>query len=310
MAANRRYYKGAGSFRVAPYDGSAGFIEVGNVSEATRTISTTEDSVADYESDVGGTAAYDETVDQVTLDLTCYNFAANMMALANKGTTTDLAAAAVADEPAVAYRGSLIPLRYLPDTGQTVTVESVDGADAVTWTATTVVVLGDYVVPDSANTYYYKAAAAGTTGSSEPTWPTTVGATVVDGGVTWLCVGKIIKTAGTDYTVERAGVLPLDVAGGVEDGRPVRISYSRQAQSVIEMLTAIGSEWVVHFDGINRSDSKQVMFRGHRCRISAADALPAISDKFASYKLKVTVLRDDAITGAGLSKYLHEHWAA
>ncbi|MDR3564422.1 MAG: hypothetical protein P4N41_13770 [Negativicutes bacterium] len=49
--------------------------------------------------------------------------------------------------------------------------------------------LGEYVTPDEANTHIYKCAAAGTTGSAAPTWPTDAGETVTDGGVTWLEVG-------------------------------------------------------------------------------------------------------------------------
>lgn len=63
-----------------------------------------------------------------------------------------------------------------------------------TWAATTTYAIGDQVVPKAApNGLYFQATAitTGTTGSSEPTWPTTVGTTVVDGGVTWTCWGSV-----------------------------------------------------------------------------------------------------------------------
>ena len=57
------------------------------------------------------------------------------------------------------------------------------------WTATTVIALNTERTPVTRNGYYYKATVAGTTGASEPTWPTTSGATVVDGTVTWTNTG-------------------------------------------------------------------------------------------------------------------------
>jgi len=57
------------------------------------------------------------------------------------------------------------------------------------WTASTARALDYRARPVTANGYYYKVTTAGTTGASEPAWPTTIGNTVVDGTVTWTCVG-------------------------------------------------------------------------------------------------------------------------
>jgi len=40
------------------------------------------------------------------------------------------------------------------------------------------------------NAFVYKVTSAGTTASSEPTWPTTVNQTVTSGGVTFQCIAK------------------------------------------------------------------------------------------------------------------------
>lgn len=58
-----------------------------------------------------------------------------------------------------------------------------DAYDA--WNASTVYALDAYAVPTVRNGHYYKVTVVGTSGAAEPTWPTTSGATVVDGTVTW-----------------------------------------------------------------------------------------------------------------------------
>jgi len=57
------------------------------------------------------------------------------------------------------------------------------------WNASTAYTLNNECIPDaSQNGYTYRVTVAGTSGGGEPTWPTTLGNTVVDGAVTWECV--------------------------------------------------------------------------------------------------------------------------
>lgn len=55
--------------------------------------------------------------------------------------------------------------------------------------ASTAYALGDVVRPAAANGFIYRATTAGTTGAGLPTYPTVLGQTVVDSGVTWECYG-------------------------------------------------------------------------------------------------------------------------
>ena len=59
--------------------------------------------------------------------------------------------------------------------------------DEETWTASTGYGLNDYVSPSTPNSHSYTCSVAGTSGGTEPTWPTTDELTVVDGGCTWVC---------------------------------------------------------------------------------------------------------------------------
>lgn len=65
-----------------------------------------------------------------------------------------------------------------------------DDAATDSWAATTAYKHGDKVKKVSTNGFIYRCKVPGTSGGSEPTWPTTIGLTVVDGTVTWICYVK------------------------------------------------------------------------------------------------------------------------
>lgn len=60
------------------------------------------------------------------------------------------------------------------------------------WSSGTTYGVGAYVVPTSFvnNGYYFRAISGGVSGGSQPAWPSTPGVNVVDGGLTWTCVGR------------------------------------------------------------------------------------------------------------------------
>jgi hypothetical protein len=60
------------------------------------------------------------------------------------------------------------------------------------WVASTSYALGNLIMPTSTNEngIYYECTTAGTSGSTEPTWPTAIGNTVTDGTAAWTAKGK------------------------------------------------------------------------------------------------------------------------
>jgi len=64
-------------------------------------------------------------------------------------------------------------------------------------------VSGDCVRPTVPNGFVYEATVGGVSDIVEPVWPTTVGLTVVDGGVTWTCTDPVLMIQyGTGYGID------------------------------------------------------------------------------------------------------------
>lgn len=69
------------------------------------------------------------------------------------------------------------------------------------WKASIAYALNAIAIPSEYNGHYYKCTVAGTSGATEPAWPTTSGGTVVDGTVTWQEAGAQFKAVGFRATL-------------------------------------------------------------------------------------------------------------
>lgn len=74
---------------------------------------------------------------------------------------------------------------YLP----TAPFLNVGGQGGYKWEPNRAFALNAPGVPSMWSAYWYKATTAGTSGATEPAWPQSIGSTVQDGGITWLCMG-------------------------------------------------------------------------------------------------------------------------
>jgi len=63
------------------------------------------------------------------------------------------------------------------------------------WQASTAYVVGNIVRATSvqATGLVFRCTVAGTSASTQPTWPTDIGSTIVDGGVTWRAISSVYE---------------------------------------------------------------------------------------------------------------------
>lgn len=111
----------------------------------------------------------------------------------------------------------------------------------------------------------------------------------------------------TDYEITRAGVVFLEGSENITDaaeGHEVEVDYPKADSVVMEALVNSGKEYRLVFDGLNEAQSgKAVTISAHRITFSPTQGTSFIGDEFAELPLEFTVLSDNTIAGASISKF-------
>lgn len=112
------------------------------------------------------------------------------------------------------------------------------------WMVATVYALGAIIEPTSPNGYIYKVTTAGTSApSTQPTWPTVIGSTVVDNTVVWTCYAashpttelKLALTGGSGLTAATPGAaltIGTTLTSGVGNAVAVHIRLTNTVTTV------------------------------------------------------------------------------
>ena len=153
------------------------------------------------------------------------------------------------------------------------------------WAATTTYDLADEAKSTVDNGFWYECTTAGTSDGTEPTWPTTIGATVTDGSVVWTCEA-ILYT----HTMLFQNESNHFVGFGWDEGTKVRLLPS----AIIENFEiGVDGEGRIVFDAT---------FKGSKITTGTSTDLNTVTYKAINkaFLLRNTVLRINAQSGAAL----------
>jgi hypothetical protein len=294
MATNQYIYIGKGSMSLKLNGGPRR--RIGNASKLQLAVETEKKNLPDYESAGGGNVQSIERITSVNAAVTAHDLSPENLAVATRGLVSVYAGGAVSDEAHdEIFIDGLIVLDHIQDMDEVLTVTHTETA---VWAATTAYDLGDKIVDGG---HLYVVTVAGTTGASEPTWPTD-GSTVTDGSVTWDDLGTTSLTEDVDYTRVRAGIIPL--GGKLANGDAgIKASYTGLADSIVQALVDSGQEFELFFDGLNEANSgKAVQVTLFKSKPSPS-SIDFIADDYAGLELNFEVVKDSTKNGTTASQY-------
>ena len=274
----------------------------GNVATLNVTIETDSKTLLNYRTGGGGVADQVDRITRMTGQVSVHDFKPRVLEIALRGGTTTDSTGAVTNEEHYIEPNSAIRLAKLPDTAGSFTIE----VKCTTWATGTAYALGDVVKPTATPTRAYICTVAGTShATTEPTWPTSTGTTVVDNGtLTWKCIGNIALTLDTDYTVSLGAIVIPSTATRFADIIAVQVDYTPIGAETVQALTASAGEYELFFNGLNEADSgNPFALTQYRIKFTPTDGLGFIADEFGAITMNYEVLLDSSISGTGISQY-------
>jgi hypothetical protein len=299
LVSTTRGYIGKASLSIQQRGATAAPIVIGNCKTMSVKIETDRKARIDYQNAGGGELDVVERITSMAGEMTVDDFKPENLARALRGDSSAVAAGAVASEAVTLFGSSKAFFAYIPDPTVAVTVTV---AEAGVWVLTTAKTVGQKIIEAG---HLYVVTTAGTTSGSKPTFPTN-GTTVTDGTVVWKDIGTTTLVKDTHWKRTASGIEALPAATQFDAyGTALTVAYSKNAQYLIQSLTDAGTEYLMVFDGLNEVDSgNPVLAKLHRVKFSPTAGMDLIGDDFGELKLEFTVLKDEAIVGAGLSQYM------
>lgn len=121
--------------------------------------------------------------------------------------------------------------------------------------------------------------------------------------------GVTTYTAGTDYVIERGGIVVLEgsaitTGDALNAGVNVKVTYTSLETFEIQAITQSSIEYELIFNGFNDADNgKPTIVHCHRIKFSPTQALDLISEDFGALPINFEVLADDSIVSSDESQY-------
>lgn len=120
--------------------------------------------------------------------------------------------------------------------------------------------------------------------------------------------GTTTYVSGTDYTATDDGIIPLST-GSIVEGATLKVTYSYDAQKVIQALMTTAKNYEVLYVGKNEFTGKEVRVRVWKGRFGPGKELALIGDDFAEISIEGEALKDIS-KGTGISAYFKVEMAA
>jgi hypothetical protein len=328
------YFSGQGVWLIAERDSAGkpkGFTAVGNVSAAQIAIAV---QTAEHNESQSGQRAVDvrlTTGTTATLSLTLENFAADVLALALRGSVTTKPGASVVAEAIKGYLGKVMPVANAKTSALTLkrgaTSLTAYVNDSTAWDYKFNLEGGSIQLNDGS----VAPLALITTGGTAPS-AITVGATTTVTVANTAAAGDLAVFtgfAGTDAALINGKalkvvsatssqvVLELNTTGrtitvgtplSFFDGGALAVDYTYAAQKVIDALTTAAPERYLRFEGLNTLDGNEpVILEVPRYQFDPAQAyalLNAQAGQVAGFQLNGSILQDALITSG--SQYFRQ----
>lgn len=113
--------------------------------------------------------------------------------------------------------------------------------------------------------------------------------------------------AESDYVVSSAGiyVAPVLTTSGIADGDSVTMSYTSKAAHDVQALIKSAPLVSIMLDGVNNVTGKAALGRYWKAKLGVASQVEHIGEDFGTLPVAFTLLKDQTITGSGVSKFLN-----